>query len=199
MPRPSVFVVLASLALVSSVTALARFPQPGGDKPFVQETTRGAARVVWFGGNGVAGEYSLDYGRPQWKSEYDADFDKLTKGKRLRLGADWWTRLDTIVPLEIGGKEVKPECWFLALERSDKGDWFLVLLDQASIRKQKQDAFGSAQTTGGIKAPMESSTPTEAADTLTMRFVADEKDSRLQTLEIRFGKHLLTTKVKAKV
>ena len=118
---------------------------------------------------------------------------------RLRLGKDYWTNLDTCRPLMSGDKEIKPGNYFLALDGSDKGAWELVLLDSDPMRKQRIDAFSSEQTSGGPKIPLKHETVTENAAQLSIKFIAEEKDARLQTLEIHFGKHRLTAPIQPKV
>src|SRR5262249_20774416 len=146
---PSMLVRLpALLAAVVSTAALVTFApraraQTQNGQPFIQQTERALARVAYFGQKGLSGEYSIEYGKPDWKAEYDKDFDKLTHGKRLRLGKDYWTNLDTCCPLQSGDKEIKPGNYFLVLECSEKGTWELVLLDSDLMRKQRIDAFSS--------------------------------------------------------
>ncbi|MBM4014866.1 MAG: hypothetical protein FJ293_07870 [Planctomycetes bacterium] len=164
------------------------------------------ARVVYFNasgaqnGNPIAGEYTIEYGKPDWRSEYDAGFDQLTRGKRLRLGKDWWTTLDTFVPLGFGEKsERKAGEYLLALECSEKGEWSLIALDPEPLKKSKVDAFGSGQTRGGTKIPLTYATTENEAKELSIQFVGDDKKPREQTLEIRFGRHRLTTMVKPRI
>jgi DUF2911 family protein len=53
-------------------------------------------------------------------------FDGMTKGKTWRLGKDFWTVLDTNVPLKIAGKEVAAGTYYLGLFRSADGSaWSL--------------------------------------------------------------------------
>lgn len=169
-------------------------------KAFAQHETRSMARVVFFGGGGLAGEYSIQYGSPAWKADYDAGFEKLTRGKRMRLGKDWWTTLDTFSPLTFGEKaELAEGSYFLALECSEKDEWSLVALDPAPIRKARMDAFASAKTTGGTLLPLAYETVAENTADLKIRFVPVEGKDLEQTLEIRFGKHRLTARVSAKL
>lgn len=172
----------------------ARAAQGNDGKPYIQDEPRGMARVVYFGGNGVAAEYSIEYGKPAWKSE----FDKELKG-RVRLGSNYWTTLDTWNPLTVGDKEVKAGEYFLGLESAKEGQWSLVLLDPDPLRKQKIDGYSTPQTKGGQLIPMKYEESKDSADTLAIRFVGDEKDAKQQTLEIRFGRHRLTAPVKPKV
>ncbi len=186
----------AGLALV----VFASLPGSGhaqGEGPFIQLEPRAMARVVYFSQTGLAGEYAIEYGKPEWKSEYDSQFEKLTRGQRLRLGRDWWTTLNTFCVLKFGEKsELKPGEYFLALDCSDKGEWSLVALDPEPLRKSKFDAFGSSQTKGGTKIPLQYATTSDSVKELTIQFVADPQSTKQQTLEIRFGKHRLTALVK---
>ena len=197
--RTTLLIALASTSLGAAI-ALAPVhaaPVQEAGKPYVQDTQRGMTRVVYFGNDGVSGEYAIEFGKPQWKAEFEQQIEK-SKGKRLRLGNDYWTTLDTFCPLSIGGKDLKPGLYFLALDLSAKGEWSLVTLDPEPLRKVRFDAFGSAQTKGGTDCPMAHEATKDPADSLSIRFIADEKDSRQQTLEIRFGKHRLTAPVKPK-
>lgn len=199
--KSTFWIALASLALGASIASASRpaAPNPAslaaqqGEGPYIQDEPRGMARVVYFGGNSIAAEYKIEYGKPAWKPE----FDKQLKG-RVRLGRDYWTTLDTWNGLSIGDKDVKAGEYFVALECSDKNQWSLVLLDPDPLRKQKFDAFGTPQTKGGQLVPMKYEETKDSADTLSIKFVGDAKDSKLQTLEIRFGKHRLTAAVKPK-
>jgi len=193
-------VLLGAAAIRPAAPAsAAAIVQTSDGKPSIQDEPRAMARVVYFGNSGIAGEYTIEYGKPTWKAEYDKGFDKLSRGNRLRLGRDYWTTLDTWNALTVGDKDVKAGAYFLGLECSDKGQWSLVLLDPEPLRKQRFDAFGTPQTKGGLLVPLQHAEAKESADTLTIRFLADEKDARLQTLEIHFGKHRLTAAVKPKV
>jgi DUF2911 family protein len=183
----------AAPARTAGLDGAARAAQASDGKPYVQDEPRGMARVVYFGGNGVAAEYTVEYGKPAWKDE----FEKQLKG-RLRLGSNYWTTLDTWNGLSIGEKDVKAGEYFVALECSEKNQWSLVLLDPEPLRKSKIDGYSSNQTRGGQLVPMQHAETKESAETLAIRFIADEKDARLQTLEIRFGKHRLSAAVKPK-
>jgi hypothetical protein len=195
--KTTLLLAFASVTLGASIAATSSPANPSAqqtEKPAIQDEPRAMARVVYFGGNGIAAEYKIEYGKPAWKDE----FDKQLKG-RVRLGRDYWTTLDTWNGLSIGDKDVKAGEYFLALECSDKKEWSLVLLDPEPLRKQKFDAFGSAQTKGGQLVPMKYEETKDAAESLSIKFVGDAKDPKLQTLEIRFGKHRLSTAVKPKV
>ena len=194
------------LAVTAAVTAAAvgAFAADGGPRAAVQTKVRTLSRVVLFGDKGLAGEYSIQYGSPEWKPAYDQDFEKITRGQRIRLGNDWWTTLDSFETLTFtdqagGTTELAAGSWFLALDCSAEGAWNLVALDPAPIRKAKLDAFASAKTTGGTLVPMQYDTVEDEESSLKIGFVAVEGKPLEQTLEIRFGKHRLRTAVTPKL
>ena len=124
----------------------------------------------------------------------------MTLGKRMRCGKDWWTTLDTFCPLQFADKvDLVEGAYFLALECSEKGEWSLVALDPAPIRKARMDAFASPTTTGGTSIPLIYEAVTTAEPELSIQFLAAEGKPGEQTLEIRFGTHRLTTRVVAKL
>lgn len=194
---------LAAVA-VSAAVAGATFSSlraaPEGVTPFVQNLPRAMTRVVFFSKTGLSGEYVIQYGRPAWKDAYDAKFEEMSRGKRLRLGKDWWTTLDSYVPLRFAGKtELSEGSWFLALDCSEKGEWSLVALNPTDIFKSRTDAFSTAKTTGGIAIPLTYEAVETSEPELKIEFLAVKEKPEEQTLEIRFGKHRLTVAVEPKL
>ncbi|HST20985.1 MAG TPA: DUF2911 domain-containing protein, partial [Blastocatellia bacterium] len=106
---------------------------------------RGTTRVgMWNTKKNMgAGQFAIDYGRPVWRKEYEdtAKFDKMTNGKVYRLGSNFWTTLDSDVPLVIAGKSIPAGHWYLGLHRSKDGaTWSLVFIDPAKARAGHMDA-----------------------------------------------------------
>src|ERR1051325_9339498 len=106
----------------------------GSDSP-----ERGTTRVGFWNTrkNMGAGQFAIDYGRPVWKKDYEdaAKFDAMTKGHVYRLGSNFWTTLDTDMPLTIGGTTVPAGLWYLGLQRSaDGGTWSLAFIAPAKGR-----------------------------------------------------------------
>src|SRR2546425_5669783 len=139
-----------SLALVLLLLLPTAFPAQ--DKPAIEAfggaepDERGSTRLLyWDRQKDVgAGEFAIDYGRPVWKKDYDdsAKFDGMTNGKTWRLGKDFWTVLDTNLPLRIAGKEVAPGTYYLGLFRSaDGAAWSLAFIEPAKARAAHLDAF----------------------------------------------------------
>lgn len=105
----------------------------------------------------IIGETAIHYGQPLWKKEYEAlgAFDTQTKGKVWRFGKDFWTTLDTNVPIKIAGKQIAPGAWYLGLHRSDDGAvWSLAFIDPLKARAARLDAFEAAKAPVEFKVPV---------------------------------------------
>src|SRR5437764_3074452 len=96
---------LLALGLTSMVGAQDSKPAPpiivfGSDSP-----ERGTTRVGYWDRkkNHGAGQFAIDDGRPLWKKDYEdtAKFDAMTKGHVYRMGSNFWTTLDSDMPLTI--------------------------------------------------------------------------------------------------
>jgi hypothetical protein len=147
--------------------------------------------MAYVGSDG--GQFAIDYGQPAWKAEYETQFDAFTKGKRWRFGNNFWTTLDTHLDLSIAGTAVKAGYYYLVLERSESDEWHLILLDPETMREKRMYASMADQTTGGLEAALKWERTEETAQKLEVRFIPHETDLEKTTLEIRWGKHRLTT------
>ncbi len=133
------------MCLVSALYAQENKTRPkiiafGSDSP-----ERGTTRVGYWNNekNMGAGQFAIDYGRPVWRKEYEdtANFDKMTKGKVYRLGSNFWTTLDSDMPLTIAGTTIPAGAWYLGLQRSEDGaTWSLVFIDPGKARAAHVDA-----------------------------------------------------------
>ncbi|MEW6210895.1 MAG: DUF2911 domain-containing protein [Acidobacteriota bacterium] len=122
-------------------------------------TERATTRVLFIDTEkrAIMGEVAINFGQPVWKKEYEAlgAFDTQTKGKVWRFGKDFWTTLDTNVPIKIAGKEIAPGAWYLGLHRSDDGSqWSLAFIDPAKARAARLDAFEAAKAPVEFKVPV---------------------------------------------
>lgn len=171
----------------------------GSDSP-----ERGTTRVgFWNTKKNVGmGQFAIDYGRPVWKKEYEdtAKFDAVTKGKVYRLGSNFWTTLDSDMPLTIGGTKVPAGLWYLGLHRSDDGaTWSLVFVDPVKARADHIDAFEIARAPVAFKAPMTVETATELKEKLTIDLVFKKENLKDVTLRIGWGKLQLSAPVQVPV
>ena len=129
---------------------------------------RGGARVLYWNTmlDAPAGQLAIEYGRPEWKKAYEdpAKFDSMTKGKVWRMGKNFFTLLDTSLPLTISGHAVPPGYYFLGLGRSaDGAHWSLSFFDPAKIRAAHLDGFVVNKAHVEFQVPVK----VERSDTIT--------------------------------
>ena len=194
------FGVAIVMSVVSGIYGQENKPRPkivafGSDSP-----ERGTTRVGYWNNekNGGAGQFAIDYGRPVWRKEYEdsANFDKATKGKVYRLGSNFWTTLDSDMPLTIAGKTIPAGLWYLGLHRSEDGaTWSLVFIDPAKTRAAHLDASEIERATIVHKAPMTLKQAAESKDKLTIDLVMQKGNLKDVTLKIAWGKMELTAAV----
>ncbi|HKQ04605.1 MAG TPA: DUF2911 domain-containing protein [Blastocatellia bacterium] len=160
----------------------------GSDSP-----ERGTTRVgFWNTKKDMgAGQFAIDYGRPLWKADYEdtAKFDAFTKGKVYRLGSNFWTTLDTDMPLTVAGTQIPAGLWYLGLHRSaDGATWSLVFIDPAKARAAHIDASEIGRAPVAFKAPMTIETAAETKDKLTIDLLFKRGNPKDVTLRISWGK-----------
>lgn len=166
---------------------------------------RASARVLYWNAqtDSAAGQVAIDYGRPVWRKEYNdsARFDAMTRGKIWRMGSNYWTILDTELPLSMGGKKIPPGLYYLGMHRSEEGsEWSLAFIDPARARKARLDAFQIEKAPVEFEAHMASvdkaETPTEKL-TITLSYPKD--DIKRVTMRVAWGNLVLSTPIEVTV
>ncbi len=191
-------------SLVFAATALAQQPKPmivaegGGVDDY------GSTRVLYWNTktDSSAGQFAINYGRPGWKKEYEdsAKFDAMTKGKVWRMGSNFWTSLDTGLPLKIAGKSVAPGYYYLGLQRSPDGaTWSLAFIDPAKVRSAHTDAFEIQKTKVEFMAPMTIAKAEGVVPKLTITLSYAKQTPRKATLKVAWGNLALTAPIEATV
>ena len=195
-------IALGVLVLGSLIPAYAQQPNvvaEGG-----QLDDRGSARVLYWNEakHGSAGQFAIDYGRPVWQSAYDSPttFDRMTKGKTWRMGSNFWTTLDTCVPLKISGQSVPVGYYYLGLHRSEDGArWSLAFIDPAKVRAAHIDAFDIAKAPIEFEAPMTIAPAAGKQDKLTLELTYPKSDIRRVQLTVAWGTLALTAPIEVAV
>ena len=188
------------LCMASLIQAQENKPRPkigafGSDSP-----ERGTTRVGYWNNekNMGAGQFAIDYGRPVWRKEYEdtANFDKMTKGKVYRLGSNFWTTLDTDMPLTIAGKSIPAGMWYLGLHRSEDGaTWSLVFIDPVKARAAHIDASEIERAEIAHKAPMTVVQAAASKEKLTIDLIFQKGNLKDVTLKVAWGKMELTAPI----
>ncbi len=146
-----------------------------------------------------AGQVAVNYGRPAWKKAYEdeARFDAMTKGKVWRMGSNFWTVLDTSLPLEIAGKAVGVGSYYLGLRRSaDGSQWSLMFIDPASVRRARVDAFEIQKAPVRFEAPMSAEKAETKVEKLTITLSYPKDDIKNVTMKVAWGNLALAAPIK---
>jgi len=164
---------------------------------------RGLTRIHWWSPQKdmPVAAVSIEFGRPVWNRQLDnpATFDQLTRGKVWRLGSDYWTTLDTNLPLTIAGRKIAVGLWYLGLDRSaDGATWSLAFIDPVKARSGGMDGHWMDRVPVELKVPLIVETTTGAlTEKLAITLTAQPDNMRNLTLRIAWGRLRLATPVQA--
>ena len=195
---------LTSLALVSVLCAMPLLSQQPPSQEIVAEggamEERGSARVLYWNTklDTSAGQFAIDYGRPEWKKDYEdsAKFDGMTKGKVWRMGKNFWTILDSSLPLKISGKSVPPGYYYIGLRRSaDGAQWSLAFLDPAKVRAARLDGFVINKARVEFEVPVKVEQSKDIAGKLTITLPYQEKTPTDVTFKLAWGNFVATAPI----
>lgn len=195
---------LGICVLLSIIPALAQQSKPNISAEGGEPDDRASARILYWNSaqHGGAGEFAIDYGRPVWKSVYEdpAKFDAMTEGKVWRFGSNFWTTLDTFLPLKISGKAVPPGYYYLGLRRSDDGaTWYLAFIDPAKVRAAHIDAFNIDKAPISFQAPLSEAKAASKTEKLTIDLTYPKDNIHKAMLNIAWGTLALTAPIEIMV
>jgi hypothetical protein len=196
--RTALFMLSVCLLLAANSVASAqqnRIGAFGSDSP-----ERGTTRVGYWDNakNGGAGQFAIDYGRPVWKKDYEdtAKFDSMTKGQVWRLGSNFWTVLDTDIPIKISGKTVPAGSWYLGLKRSGDGaSWSLAFINPSKVKAALLDASEIGRAPVEFEAPMTLEKAGDSKDRLVIDLIIDKSHIYQPSLSIAWGNLKLTAPI----
>jgi len=165
-------------------------------QPFVVTTERRSARVAYFAGNGSPGQLAIDYGPVDWSDKFDSVIDSpKSVGKRWRFGSDFWTTLDTSLPLRIAGVEIQPGIYYLTIRNDGDHKFALGVHDPVAVKKQHIDPFRAELVQGGIDVPLTYAKADSVQNKLDVAITLPDGEKTKGTLRVRFGGHTLTADV----
>jgi hypothetical protein len=191
---------LGAFVLLSLISAHAQQTKPTviaeGGKP----DDRASARVLYMNTqkHESNGQFAIDYGRPAWKGIYEdpEKFDQMTKGKTWRMGSNFWTALDTGLPLKISGRDVHPGYYYLGLHRSEDGsNWSLAFIDPAQVRAARLDASQIAKAPVAFEVPMTIAKAETKPEKLTIELSYSQDNIHKVTLNVSWGTLALTAPI----
>ncbi len=194
-----------SVLLLAWGAVLAQTPAPPNAKFWIYGQTieeRASSRLGYWRTNVNAGigEVVVSYGRPPWKAQYSEQLDQLTRGKMWRMGDNYWTLLDTNLPLRVGGVPVAVGLYYLAVARSEDGStWELVFIDPEKSREKGLDSFDVGTRPAEIpvlfKAPLTFEEAQEQAEKMTILLKLNGDSQTEGTLRLSWGNFALSTPV----
>ncbi len=125
----------------------------------------------------------------------------MTRGKIWRMGSNYWTILDTNLPLSIGGKKVPIGLYYLGLHRSEEGsEWSLAFIDPAKARKMHLDAFQIERAPVEFEAHMSNVSKAESpAEKLTITLSYPKNEIKHVTMRVAWGNLVLSTPIEVTV
>jgi len=159
---------------------------------------RGTSRILYWDQQKdmAVAAVTVDFGRPAWNKALDdpARFDLATKGKVWRLGMDYWTILDSNVPIKIAGRDIPIGLWYLGLHRSDDGSsWSLAFIDPVKARRSRLDPFAMDTVPVDFKVSMTTEQAAGMSEKLTVTLAAQKENMKNVTLRISWGRLQLMT------
>jgi hypothetical protein len=193
-------IAVGAFVLLSLIPAHAQPSKPAIVAEGGQPDDRASARVLYWNtvNNGAAGQLAINYGRPVWKSVYEdpVSFDRMTKGKIWRMGSNFWTVLDSCLPLKISGKEVPAGYYYLGLHRSEDGSkWNLAFIDPERVRAAHIDAFQIERAPVAFEVPMSIAKAKTKPEKLTIKLSYPKDDIHKVTLSVAWGILALTAPI----
>jgi len=193
-------IALGAFVLASLIPAHAQQSKPAIVAEGGQPDDRASARVLYWNTakDGAAGQFAIDYGRPVWRSDYEdpVKFDGMTRGKVWRMGSNFWTTLDSCLPLKISGKAVPAGYYYLGLHRAEDGSkWSLAFIDPAKVRATHLDAFDIRKAVIAFEVPMSVAKAAGKPEKLTIELSYPKDNIRKVTLSVSWGTLALTAPI----
>jgi hypothetical protein len=186
---------LAALTLVAALQAQKVFGGPDPDR-------KASTVFVFTDSFEVLAGVSISYSQPNWQDSYDGMLETLKGSNYSRLGKNWWTTLDTVGTVEIGGMKIEAGSYYLGLACGKDGAFSVLIFDSKQAMKTGWLPFTTALFTGEAK-PQTKAPLTLAKDSLKevvlkmeIEIAADKKDPATGKFSIRWGKRELSAPVK---
>jgi len=161
---------------------------------------RAYTRILYTvrGAGEYPGEFMIAYGQPGWRPEYSdpTTFDQMTNGRVWRMGDNFWTVLDTNLPLKISGKEIGAGSYYLGAHRSEDGSaWSLAFMDPEKVRGARLDAAEIGKAPVDFMVPMTFQTTSEAVEKLIITLEQAKGDLMNATLKVAWGSFQLSAPI----
>jgi hypothetical protein len=116
------------------------------------------------------------------------------------MGSNFWSILDTQLPLSIGGKKVLVGFYYLGLHRSEEGsEWSLVFINPSRARKERLDAFQIEKAPVEFEAVMSVAKAETPIEKLTITLSYPKGDIKHVMMRIAWGNLALSAPIEVAV
>jgi hypothetical protein len=187
-------VAAAFAAAITSPFLAAQAPQAFS---FMDTDRKASVMLAFVGQEAVVAGAAINFTSPVWKDSNNALIDKL-KGQNVRLGKNWWTTLDTISPLEIGGAKIAPGAYYLGLHCDKDGKFSLLVIDAGKAMKNGWVPFDSEPWKADVTAPLTLAKDSlkDTVEKMEIELATEKTDPTTGKFSVRWGKHELSAPVK---
>lgn len=172
-------------------------------------TVAAAAQPTLFGGNEerasstkllldpaqgykMLGGACIQYGQPAWKADYEGQLEGM-KGKSWRMGKNYWTTLNAMSALTIGGVNVPSGSYYLGMKYDEKGNFHLLVIDTKKADTNLWSPFVPTEWKADYTCPMTHAKADKVADKLSIT-LNGETPNALE-LKVHWGNHQVTANV----
>lgn len=196
MPTPRTAALLAALsfALASPAQQITSGPEP--DRKAFAVTVQTAEPVV-------LANVAISYGAARWRDEYSAALPQLRGNNYSRIGVGWWTTIDTIGAIEIGGVRIEAGSYYAGLRVDSSGAFSLLLFDSKRAMQQRLLPFSTPLYTGAAQPDLavpltfaQDASAKDSASTLEIAIATSAQEPTKGTLALRWGPHEATAPVR---
>ncbi|MCC6784974.1 MAG: DUF2911 domain-containing protein [Planctomycetes bacterium] len=181
-------------ALLAAALALPALAQV---QAFGMNSERAASTRV-FMANGAYSFVCVQYGQPMWKDSYDAMAETM-KGTVGRLGKDFWTTFNTSIALNVGGADVAPGAYYLAIACDKEGKWSLLVIDAVTADKHGWNPLSGDALKAVATCPLTKGVAEDSVEKLSIDISGQSKEPTAFTFNVAWGTHTLTAPVTAKI
>lgn len=186
-------VALAAVAFLSPIRAQVQAMNPGDERTCCMLLFADMSK-----GFDAKGALNLNYTAPAWKDSYTKALDGgKFNDTNQRLGKNWWTSFDTMVPVTIGGTKVNPGAYYLGIHVTAKGEFQLMVFEAKTALTSGWVPFNPKPWKADVLAPLTLAKDSlaEAQTQMVIAFSADEQDTTKGKFSIQWGKHELSAPV----
>jgi hypothetical protein len=145
---------------------------------------------------------AISYAPANWQDSYDDVLKQGEASNYTRIGKGWWTTLDTVGAIEIGGTRLEAGSYYLGLAVDKSGAFVLLVFD--SMQTMKAGLLpattalyrGEGKPVARVPLTLAKDARKEVVVQMEIEISIDKKDLTTGRFAIRWGRHELSAPVK---